>query len=61
VIFDGGRRGVAAGIVLVLVVVLVLVLDSSVRQVKLIHTQRLEGSRFVILQLYRLVAGGSRE
>jgi hypothetical protein len=25
------------------------------------HTQRLEGSRFVTWQLYRLAAGGSRE
>jgi hypothetical protein len=37
--------------------------DGATRGAKIarVATQRLEGSRFIILQLYRLAAGGSRE
>jgi hypothetical protein len=48
------EEGVAAGIVLVLVL-------ECVAADECMDTQRLERSRFIIRQLYRLLAGGSRE
>jgi hypothetical protein len=51
------RMGRIRGAILAKCFVLILVLLRNIAS----HAQRLEGSRFVVWQFYRLAAGGSRE